>query len=116
MAWWTETTGAMIGAYGGAGAGVLGGLYGGICGPLAGKGIGRPVILPLHMTILAAGIASLLTGIVAVASGQPYHVWYPLVLLGGVMTSVMTPLLFVVRKAYAQAENRRLAAEEIRRG
>ena len=48
--------------------------------------------------------------------GQPYHVMFPLLLIGIVLTFVMGPLLPVMRRAYLQADQRRLEAEAIRRG
>jgi hypothetical protein len=47
---------------------------------------------------------------------QPYHVWYPLVLIGGILTLVMGPLLPVVRLRYRQAEQRKLDAAGLRGG
>jgi hypothetical protein len=47
---------------------------------------------------------------------QPYAVWYPLVLVGG-LSSLLIGTLWptVIRTAYRQAEIRRLEAEELRR-
>ena len=73
-------------------------------------------MLGVHATLFIAGALSLVAGLVALASGQPYHVWYPLVLLGGIPTLVFGFLWPAMRQRYIQAEQRALAAEEIRRG
>ena len=114
--WWSEATATYLGAFGGAGIGILGGVYGGVAGVLASKGKARGAVLGTHVVLLGLGILSLLAGIVAAVMGQPYHVMFPLLLIGIVLTFVMGPLLPVMRRAYLQADQRRLEAEAIRRG
>ncbi|MHC4941279.1 MAG: hypothetical protein ACYTHK_20305 [Planctomycetota bacterium] len=115
-AWWTETMGTYIGAYGGAGVGVAGGLYGAVGGVLAQKGKARGVVIGAHLALLALGAVTLVTGVVAVVMGQPRHVWYPLCLIGGILTCVMGPLFPPMKQRYVDAEQRRVEAERIRRG
>ena len=50
----------------------------------------------------------------AMIAKQPYHVWYPLLLGGGIGTIVLGSLIPVVRMRYKQAERRKLDAEGIR--
>ena len=114
--WWDPRVGTYIGAFGGAGLGVLGGLLGALTGTLAPKGVGRAFILTTHTTLLVVCVLCLGAGITALVIGQPYHVWYPLTLIGGIGTFVLGPLLFVVRKRYAEAEHRKMSAEQLRRG
>jgi uncharacterized membrane protein len=114
--WWSEQTSALIGAFAGAGLGVLAGLYGTLAGTLAPRGIGRRPMLAVHIALLTLGVATLILRIAALVVGQPYHVWYPLGLIGLVLVVVLGPLYPVVRARYAQAEYRRLTAEEFRRG
>lgn len=113
--WWNEAVGTYIGALGGAGIGVIGGTYGALAGVLAQKGQARRAVLGTHVALLVLGGLTLIAGIVAVASGQPYHVFYPLLLIGVITTAVLGGLFPVMRKRYAAAEHRRLEAEEIRR-
>lgn len=61
------------------------------------------------------GVMSLAAGIVALVVRQPYHVWYPLVLGGVILSVVPGCLLPVIRMRYRQAEARRMQAEELRR-
>ena len=101
MEWWSQETGTLIGALGGAGLGLVGGLYGAVVGVLAGRGVGGRAVLAIHITILVLGIVMLGAGIVAWIAGQPYHVLFPLLLIGAVASSVFGVLLPAVRKRYA---------------
>ena len=47
--------------------------------------------------------------------GQPFFVYYPLLLIGILASGLMSGLLPVIRKRYQEADNRRLDAEEFRR-
>lgn len=114
--WWDLQSMAWIGAIAGGGLGTLGGIYGGLAGCLAPRGIGRAPIMAVHWTLLLIGAASLVAGIAAVIEAQPYHVYYPLLLTGLILTLVMGMLLPVVKLRYRQAERRKLDAEEVRRG
>ncbi|MHC5063462.1 MAG: hypothetical protein ACYTG5_05755 [Planctomycetota bacterium] len=113
--WWNNETAAWVGGVGGATVGVIGGIYGATVGMLAPKGIGRQAVLSVHFTLLALGSASLITGLVAWLSSQPYHVYYPVLLLGGVRAPLMGFLLPAILQRYRQAEARKMAAEELRR-
>lgn len=113
--WFDQQTGTYIGAFGGAGAGVLGGLVGMAGGLLVPHGKGRGFVLGTMATCAILGAISVLTGLVGLILGQPYHVYYPLLLLGGVLGGVMGGLLPVVRRRYMEAEQRRLDADALRR-
>lgn len=114
--WFTPQQAGLIGGIGGGVFGTLLGVYGGICGVLVARGIGRRVVLTLHLCLLVLGVLMLGTGIVAGVTGQPYHVTYPFVLVGLITTGVMGGLYHVMKKRYQQAEQRKLGAEELRRG
>jgi hypothetical protein len=105
MAWWSTETGTLIGAIGGGGLGALCGLQGALAGTLAQRGRAKGLVLGLHGTLLALGILALGGGLVALLAGQPHHVAYPLLLVGGILTLVMGPLLPVVLKRYREAES-----------
>lgn len=114
--WWDVQTAVWIGALGGGGLGTLGGLLGAVAGALAPRGIGKPLVVGGFFLLTLIGAASLVTGVVAVVQSQPYHVFYPLLLGGAVLSLVGGPLTYVVRHRYHQAEQRRLNAQEFRRG
>jgi hypothetical protein len=113
--WWTERTAALIGAIGGGGLGTLAGLFGSAVGMLVPRGKGKTVVLTIHTLLLVVGVISLVAGIAAVSMRQPYHVYFPLLLIGVILTIVLGGLLPVVRRGYRIAEQRRMDAAALRR-
>lgn len=113
--WWSEQAGALIGGIGGGVLGTIGGLYGSAMGVLMPRGKGKSIMLPIHFTLLGIGILGLLVGLIAVVIGQPYRVWYPLMLLGLILTCVLGGLLPVALRGYRVAEQRRMEAEALRK-
>ena len=83
-AWWSPPQGGMIGGILGGALGVLGGLVGVLCS----LGRGRRLVLGALAAMAAVGSASAVAGAAALALGQPYEVWYPL-LLPGVLAAVL---------------------------
>ncbi len=53
---------------------------------------------------------ALVVGVVALVAGQPYAVWYPLLLGGGICTVVFGAILLAVRARYRADELRRVQA------
>jgi hypothetical protein len=113
--WWTEQSAGWVGAIGGSANGLLGAVVGTIAGVWGPRGKGKRVVYALFAMAVVGGVAALAVGLYALAVGQPYSVWYPLVLLGGMDTLLFGVLTPVVRRVYRQAEARRLEAEELRR-
>lgn len=113
--WFSPEFGNNLGAYFGSGIGILGGTIGGLCGVLVPKGRGKNFLLPLMGTFAILGLAMLVTGIVAVASDQPYSVYYPFLLIGFILTTVFGTLALVMRRLYRAAEERQLEADALRR-
>ena len=107
--------GAFYGGIGGGLLGGLGGMLGGLAGTLAPKGKGRSFILGAFTLMLLIGIGNLVVGIYALSVGQPYGIWYPLVLIGGILTVVIGSLRPVVRKRYQEFEARKMEAGALRR-
>lgn len=110
------TFGAWFGGLAGGLGGVLMGVIGGLTPWLAmrGKG-GRPVVSALSALLTVFGVLSAIVGIIAVAVGQPYMIWYPLLLVGVIMGGVGALMLFVlIPVTYRAADGRRMAAEQIR--
>ena len=113
--WWNAYDGNLIGGYGGAAIGVLGGCLGAAAGFLAPRGKARTFVFAAFALMIAIGAACLVVGLFALSSGQPRHVWYPLVLIGGIVSIVVPIQIPALRARYRQAELRRLEAEELRR-
>jgi hypothetical protein len=104
--WWSNRVGGLIGGA----LGSLLGIIGAVVGTLCGIGRGRGVVTGLLIMMAAAGVVCLVLGIVALALGQPYAVYYPLLLIGilaAVLGSVGIP---VSRQRFAQSELRRMQA------
>lgn len=112
--WWSDSVAGWIGAVGGSGCGLIFGTYGSLAGFLAPRGIGRKWMLPIHITCIVLSMLTAVGGLVALIGGQPYRVWYPLLLIGAVGVFVMLPLYFVIRTRYRQAEMRKIDAGEFR--
>ena len=95
-----------MGAVGGSVLGVVGGMIGTLCA----LGRWRYFVLGLMRTITVLGLATLLLGLWAATHEQPYGVYYPLLLGGGLAALIFGSLLPVVRRRYAESELRRMAA------
>lgn len=113
--WWSSQSSVLVGSIGGGGFGAIVGLMGAAAGVLAPRGLARRLVMGAFITAFAIGLAALSAGVYAVIIGQPYHVWYGLVLIGGLTTTLMGFLLPVVAMRYRQAEARKLDAAELRR-
>ncbi len=113
---WFDNPG-VVGGLLGAGVGVFGGgIYGPLVGICAPRGIAKSLVFAYHFVMLALGVVLLLAGVVALAQGQPYGVWYALLLPGALLTVLMSAFTPMLRLRYRQAEQRRLSAQEFRQG
>jgi hypothetical protein len=104
--WWTETQSAAIGATGG----ILAGLSGMVLGILGGRRKGRRLVQGILIGGATVGVLLLIVATVAVVSGQPRHVWYPLGLIGTILTIVDGLLIPTMRRNYQAAELHRIRA------
>jgi hypothetical protein len=98
-AWWSPEQGGMLGAV----AGTLVGLLGAAVGTLCSLGVARTLTLALLRALAVAGAASLVAAALALARHQPYEVWYPLALLGGLATLLAPAVRRVALRRYATA-------------
>ena len=112
---WFENWGLVGGLLGG-GIGLLGGVYGTVVGICAPRGKAKRLVFGLHWFALLLGLALLVGGITALVTGQPYGVWYALLLPGALLTVLIICFTPMVKLRYRQAEHRKLNAEEFRRG
>ena len=114
--WFDQNTfGALFGSIAGGVGGSLMGGWGGLAGWLAPKGRARGFIYASWVVFMVLGAISLAFGLYALAVGQPYGIWYPLVLIGGILTVVLGALRPTVRRTYEQAEARKMEAAAFRR-
>lgn len=113
--WFDENLfGALYGGIGGGVGGSLAGLWGGLVGMLAPRGKGRPWIIAIGWGFVGLGATSLAFGLYALAAGQPYGIWYAPCLVGAILGGLVGGLLPVVYKRYAEAEARKVQAEQFR--
>lgn len=104
--WWNTRQAGLFGGIGG----TLVGLFGALIGLLAAKGQAPRFVLGLTAVAIVAGLAVLLLGVAAFVRGQPYAVYYPPLLLGGITTLVCGSSLLVVRRRYRNLELRKIQA------
>jgi hypothetical protein len=104
--WWSERTAGIIGGSGGALVGTLAAFL----GYLAGRGRGRSFVVGTLTSLIVAGSVLAVLGLVALAMHQPYAVWFPLLLLGGLLVGILPARLRQYRRHYETLELRRMAS------
>ena len=105
-AWWSVGTASIVFGVAGALVGVLGALV----GSLASRGAARGFVVPTMRVAAFVGIGLAGAGLVALAIGQPYEVWFPLLLLGVIMTFVFGGMSRTVEARYEARELQRMRA------
>jgi len=104
--------GARAGLWGGL-AGALLGTFGGLLGWLGGKGKAKAFVLSGFRTMMVLGGVALVVGVVALARGAGYAVYYPLLLIGALALFVPASRLPHLRKRYEEIELRRMSAIDV---
>jgi hypothetical protein len=105
-AWLSDRSVGVIGAVLGSAIGVLGALI----GVLVSRQRGRRFVLPAMTVAAAIGIALVVASIVAVPAGQPPNVVFLLFVPGAILAGAFGAAIPRVRRAYAEAELRRMRA------
>jgi len=103
-AWWTDRQSGMIGGIGGGVVGLLAALVGVFCS----LGRARSLVLGLMLVAVVAGVIAFFSGVIALFLRQPYGVWYPLMLGGGLSALLFGALRPGVRKRYTERELRHI--------
>jgi len=104
--WISARNATWLGAVGGS----LVGLWGALIGVISARGKARRFALGSATALLLIGIASIGMGVAALASGQPYAVYYPFLLIGMVLVIVMAVLRRTLPKRYEQLELMKMQA------
>ena len=102
---WIGNRGAAL--LGGFGGGLIG-LWGALIGILSSRGKARHFVLASANALLVIGIASLVGGVVAFTTDQPYAVYYPLLLIGIILVAVLGKLRGSLSARYEQIELKRM--------
>jgi len=105
-AWWSGRDAGILGGI----AGALIAIVGTLLGWLGSAGRAKAFVLNTLKGIAWAGVGVLLLGAVAFFRDQPYAVYYPLLLLGGIAATVGFLLPRSVSKRYEDLELRRMQA------
>ncbi|HEV8681685.1 MAG TPA: hypothetical protein VGS09_02770 [Actinomycetota bacterium] len=104
--WWSDRTAGLLGGI----AGSVLGLLGATLGLLVSRRRARGFVVGTTIAFGILGAGLIIAGAVAVAVSQPYAVWYPLLLLGGLLMMMSFVLRLIARRAYTDAELRRMRA------
>jgi hypothetical protein len=105
-AWWSDRGAAWIGGLGGSVLGCLGS----ILTVLAARGRWRGFVIWTSITLIAVGTISAIVGVAAVVIGQPYAVWFPLILMGVLLLAILPFRLRHYQRGYEDLELRRMAS------
>jgi len=103
----------LAGLGGGAGGALLG-VLGALVGMLTSLGRARRFVMALTTGLIALGVVLVIGGVFAIATGQRYAVFYPMLLLGILSSAVPFGLLPAIRRRYAEIELRMMRAHDIR--
>ncbi len=95
--WWTTRHAGLVGGA----VGLLLGTLGALAGVLAARRRAPRLLAAIPVTMGIAGLAALAAGLVAVAMGQPWAVYYPLLLGGGIATALAVVLRATLRRRSA---------------
>ncbi|MCL2498752.1 MAG: hypothetical protein FWE90_00270 [Defluviitaleaceae bacterium] len=96
--WFDAQTAGLLGGILGGAMGVCGGIIGIMGGVLGRKGKYLKVLLVFAVVPIVIGVLLLPTGLIAFILRQPFHVWYPFALTGGIAIAVFLPLYFSLKK------------------
>jgi hypothetical protein len=113
--WWSDQTSGMIGGIAGSALGLWGAMFGITAGILVPKGKGRTAVRILMYPMLVVAIAAVLVAVVALTRDQPRGVWYPLILLGGIVLIQLAWMIPLLELTLRKVEKKKLEAEELRR-
>lgn len=104
-----DNPGAVLGVLGGI-LGAMVGIWGGIAGTLASKGRARAFVLTSAWVIILLGAALAGIGGYCYFTRQPYGVWFPMVLAGGIIALVVLANYPALARRYTLLEASRLEA------
>jgi hypothetical protein len=99
---WAWLPGSLLGS--------LGGLWGSLVGVLVPLGKGRAVTFGFGLLLAGLATASGIAGFIALADGQPFGVWFFLLMPAVLVDVLILALLCFLPRFYRIAEARRMGA------
>jgi hypothetical protein len=105
-AWWSDQAAGLVGGS----AGGLLGLMGALVGVFTSMGVGRKAVLGILYGMLGCGAAALFAGLFALTRSQPYAVWYPLTLIGILLTVMAAIFIPTIKRRFQEMELRMMSA------
>ena len=109
---WISNMG-MVGGILGSIIGILGGIIGTLAGWFVPRGKAKRLTLSVNTFAFVLSFTSLVVGIIAYLSGQPYGVWYGFGLCGLLGTSGFGRGFWVILKRARDAELRKSMSEDL---
>jgi len=107
--WFGNSTAGLLGGLGGG----LIGLWGALIGILSSRGKARRFVLGSANALFVIGIASLVGGVAALATTQPYAVYYPLLLIGIILVAVFGKMRGRLSARYEQLELKQMQSMDV---
>lgn len=102
--WFGDRSAGLLGGIGGA----LIGLWGALIGVLSSRGKARLFVVASVNVLVVIGVASLVGGVVAIATAQPYAVYFPLLLIGIILIAVFGKMRGKLSAQYEQLELKKM--------
>jgi uncharacterized membrane protein len=93
--------------------GVVGGIAGTLDGLCASRGKCRTLVMGVHYAALLSCCLLLGAGVVALATGQPYGIWYGLGFPGLLGVVIFGPFTWFLRRLYTEAEMHKSMGEDL---
>ena len=90
--------------------GCLIGLWGGFVGYLVPRGKARGFVIGSANLLVVAGIVVFFAGLYAIGTGQPYGIYYPLLMLGAILVFVVGWLRLGLPRRYEAVELKKMQA------
>lgn len=106
--WWSDAMGGILGAV----IGIVVGCFGAVIGVLSSRGKAASFVKVSMALVVVAGAGILIAGIYALMESQPYGVYYPLLLGGGLMMVIFGGLWPVVAQRYRERELKTMEAAD----
>jgi len=111
--WWTQSAYAVINVILVLGAGACYWIWAAPAMIWSRKGKHKKLILRSNLILTSIGAIILCVGIVALVTGQPFHVWFSPTASGFISLTCMVPMYFFIKKMYTKAELNKMSVDDL---